>query len=382
MLGFMNLKKIGQGWQFENEEALEDFAWDNLRQLLGLTPLKRQYGVKGQICDILAVDDNKRLVVLELKNSEDRYIVQQLTRYYDALLEEKPFKEEVDYTKPIDLIGIIPKIHKDNLTDRKYNLLSLQFLQFEIVRTGEKLYLQLNDIDTKKLLHIEIIHPERNSTESLPIPPKLLQKLLSSCSPEQLKVIMEIRNQILSSDNRMEEISQAGSIKYGSGKSKNSKYCAEFCSDSKGNLLIFLWLPLRGLTSEKIGRARIWTDGNGKALVEGYVARGIGSEITSYKKVMLTRDRKFNKNSYGQVSVDNTQKHIRQHWGDLLKIKKKILRLQPITYEEVKYIESYMEIEKSQDTKLYNDFYKSIELPYKSLYLLVNLALEKCLERL
>ncbi len=33
----MNLKKIGQGWQFENEEALEDLAWDNLRQLLGLT---------------------------------------------------------------------------------------------------------------------------------------------------------------------------------------------------------------------------------------------------------------------------------------------------------------------------------------------------------
>jgi hypothetical protein len=41
-----------------------------------------------------------------------------------------------------------------------------------------------------------------------------------------------------------------------------------------------------------------------------------------------------------------------------------------------------MEIEKSQDTKLYNDFYKSIDLPYKSLYSLINLALEKWLERL
>ncbi len=88
MLNFATLRKTGQGWEFEGEQALEDFTWANLKQLLKLTPLKRQYVVKGQICDILAVDENKRLVVLELKNSEDRYIVQQLTRYYDALLND------------------------------------------------------------------------------------------------------------------------------------------------------------------------------------------------------------------------------------------------------------------------------------------------------
>ncbi|HEY9903890.1 MAG TPA: endonuclease NucS domain-containing protein [Candidatus Sericytochromatia bacterium] len=368
MLGFMNLRKIGQGWQFENEETLEDFAWANLRQLLGLTPLKRQYGVKGQICDILAVDDNKRLVVLELKNSEDRYIVQQLTRYYDALLEEKPFKEVVDYTKPIYLIGITPRIHRDNLIDRKYHHLSLQFLQFEIVITGEKLYLQLKDIDTGKLFPIEIPSQERASTESLPIPPKLLQKLLSSCSPEQLKVIMEIRNQILSFDKRMEEISIAGSLKYGNGKSKNSKYCAEFCSDSKGNFLIFLWIPLRGLTSEKIGRARIWTDWNDKALVEGYVSRGIGAEITLYKKVILNRDKKLKKNSSGKLTYGTAMNNIRQYCKDINRIRRRMRESQPVTHEELKYIEAYIE--------------EHDNVPYKSLKSLVDLSLKKWLERL
>lgn len=59
MPGGVNLRQTGQRWEFENEAALEDFAWVNLERILGLTPLKRQYSVRGQICDILAVDKNK-----------------------------------------------------------------------------------------------------------------------------------------------------------------------------------------------------------------------------------------------------------------------------------------------------------------------------------
>jgi RecB family endonuclease NucS len=289
MSDFVNLMKTGQGWKFESEDALEDFAWANLKQLLGLTPLKRQYVIKGQICDILAVDENKRLVVLELKNSQDRYIVQQLTRYYDALLEEKPFKEVVDYAQPIELIAIIPNLHRDNLTDKKYHHLSITFLQFEIVRVGEKLYLKLKNIDTERLFSLELRHRERSSTESIPIPPKLLQKLLSSCSLEQLKVIMEIRNQILSFDKRLEEISTGGSIKYGNGKNKTSKFCAELCSDSKGNFLIFLWLPFKAGASQKVGRARIGLNyETGKALIEGYVSQGIRTKNPPFNKDIAT----------------------------------------------------------------------------------------------
>lgn len=276
MLSFANLRKTGQGWEFESEEALEDFAWANLKQLLELIPLKRQYTVKGQICDILAIKDNKQLAILELKNSEDRYIVQQLTRYYDAFLEEKPFREIVDYTQPIELIAIAPKIHRDNLTDRKYHQLSIKFLKFEVIASTEDLYFELKDIDTENKFCLEISHQDRGVTGSLPIPPKSLQKLLNLCTPEQIEVLMEIRDRILSFDKRMEEIASAGSIKYGNGNSKTSKFCAEFCSDSKGNLLLFLWLPFKGGASQKVGRARIGINyETGKALIEGYVSKGI-----------------------------------------------------------------------------------------------------------
>jgi len=66
---------------------LEDFVWNHLEQLFQFFPLKRQYISKGEICDILALKD-KQLAILELKNSEDRYIVQQLSRYYDSLIDE------------------------------------------------------------------------------------------------------------------------------------------------------------------------------------------------------------------------------------------------------------------------------------------------------
>jgi hypothetical protein len=58
----------------------------------------------------------------------------------------------------------------------------------------------------------------------------------------------------------MKEIVSGGSIKYGTGENKSSKFCAEFCSDSKGTIILFLWLPLKGLTSKTLGRTRIWTE--------------------------------------------------------------------------------------------------------------------------
>lgn len=134
MLSSAALKKTGTGWEFTNEAALEDFVWDNLKSLLNLTPLKRQYFVRSEVCDILAVDDNRQLVVLELKNTEDRYIVQQLTRYYDALLEVKPFDAEIDYSKPIRLVAVAPIFHRHNEIDRKYHKLIFGFLKVIILK--------------------------------------------------------------------------------------------------------------------------------------------------------------------------------------------------------------------------------------------------------
>jgi len=89
MLSGAALRKTGSGWEFASELALEDFVWENLDKLFKLIPLKRQHPEKGEYCDILAIDNNKQLTIIELKNAEDRYLVQQLTRYYDNLVDEK-----------------------------------------------------------------------------------------------------------------------------------------------------------------------------------------------------------------------------------------------------------------------------------------------------
>jgi RecB family endonuclease NucS len=122
--------------------------------------LKRQYFVRGEVCDILAVDDNRQLVVLELKNLEDRYIVQQLTRYYDALLEIKPFQAEVDYGEPIRLVAVAPSFHRHNEIDRKYHKLIFDFLKIIILKESDRFYLHLQNIDTEQVFKREILYRE------------------------------------------------------------------------------------------------------------------------------------------------------------------------------------------------------------------------------
>jgi len=243
----VNLKKTGSGWEFESEAALEDFVWANLPQLFGLTPLKRQYKVKGQICDILGLDENRQLTVLELKNLEDRYIVQQLTRYYDALGEEKPFAEEVDCDRPIRLIAVTPSFHRDNYTDRKYCHLDIQFLQFQVLVDGEKFYLQLKDVDNDKVWQFEIPYQERESNDNIPDPPRALINLLAKFPDADSQLLLRMRQKILTFDKRMEEKVESGSISYGKGKSKP---CAEIIGkqDTYRKTLIIprliLWLPI------------------------------------------------------------------------------------------------------------------------------------------
>jgi RecB family endonuclease NucS len=278
MLSSAALRKTGSEWEFASEEGLEDFVEVHLQSLLGLTLIKRQFTVNEQRCDIIAVDENQRLVVLELKNGEDRYVVQQLTRYYDALLEHKPFADRVDYDQPVRLIAIAPKFHRDNLTDRKYHRLLFQFLQFAIVPDGKKLYFHLKDVDAEHLAQLEITYQEQYSNETLSEPPRLLRNFISKCNETQREGVLKVRRQILGFDRRVKEITESSSIKYGIGK---NKLVAEFRFDSRRNCpAIFLWLPLpRGYNNHKIiARMRIWTDWE-IVTDTGYIRKGIGIMI-------------------------------------------------------------------------------------------------------
>jgi RecB family endonuclease NucS len=80
-------------WKFQSELFLENFVWETLESLLNLKPLARQLYLSNQICDILTIDEKQQLTIVELKNTEDRYLIQQLTRYYAAIQEHQPFQE-------------------------------------------------------------------------------------------------------------------------------------------------------------------------------------------------------------------------------------------------------------------------------------------------
>ena len=128
------LKNSGGVWNFVDELELETFVWKHLSEIFNLVPLERQSNINGQICDILAVTQNKQLVIIELKNTEDRYVINQLTRYYDALIQEKPFKNKVDYQQEILLYAIWPIFHQHNLIDVKYSKLHFELFQSSVIK--------------------------------------------------------------------------------------------------------------------------------------------------------------------------------------------------------------------------------------------------------
>lgn len=280
-LGNVSLRKVSAGWEFSSELALEDFIWERLENLLKLKPFQRQYAVMGEICDILALTSERQLAILELKNTEDRYIIQQLTRYYANLLEEKPFTDSIDYEKPIRLIAIAPTFHRHNYIDRQYSRLTFEFIEVKVTQT-EQFYLELHREGTtaeaiKAALPFQEVELDQQSTD-LPEVPEPLMRWLGACSATDQQAILKARQQILSFHPRMQEMVNKTSIQYGTGK---TKLCAEICFwRSQQQPVLFLWLPLPNCwigfnRPERIGRLRLWIS-DGIVTHVGHVPSGLG----------------------------------------------------------------------------------------------------------
>jgi len=240
----MTIIQTGNIWQFGNEFELEEVLWQNLSTLLNLQPFKRQFSVRGQFCDILALDDQRRLVVLELKNIEDRYVVQQLTRYYHALKEEAPFGDDVDLSQPIRLMAIAPSFHQDTLIDCQYNLLEIELVSFQIQAKEDCLYLELTRFGTHAASRLRLQQGINTppSKVSVPEPSRKLLNWLSYVSETDFKAIIATRQQILSFDERMKEVVEPQRFRYGKGKGQP---CAEIfqVQISSKRPAIALWLP-------------------------------------------------------------------------------------------------------------------------------------------
>jgi RecB family endonuclease NucS len=193
-------------WNFSSEFDLEEFIWASLGSLLDLKPLARQHSTGGQICDILALAVDGQLVILELKNVEDRYVVPQLTRYYASLRKEQPFADQVDYSLPIRLIAIAPTFHAHNYVDREHSRLDFEFWTFEVdgIESEQVFHLKALDSDTTTSIQTPSIfqkslQPAALSEELLGTvrvigrPPKSLRDLLNNLEPDQQEYLLALR---------------------------------------------------------------------------------------------------------------------------------------------------------------------------------------------
>ena len=263
------LKNSSGLWNFVDELELENFIWKHLFEIFHLEPLERQSTINGQICDILAVTQNKQLVIIELKNTEDRYVINQLTRYYDALIQEKPFKNKVDYQQDILLYAICPIFHQHNLIDVKYSKLHFELFQSSVIKEESEFYQLLKNINENKLhgkyiIQYQEIDWRKELNSNIPEPCKLLATWLDLLSEIEKFNILKIHEQILSFDKRMEEINENSSIFYGIRYGNNKiRSCAEFQFDRYSKkILIFLWLADIGISKKPIVRMQVDTFDN------------------------------------------------------------------------------------------------------------------------
>ncbi len=323
------LRKIEQGWTFEEERILEDFVWESLESDLDLLPIKRQFGINGEYCDILAKTKNDQLVVLELKNTEDRYIIHQLTRYYHGLRMGKPFQDSIDYTQPIRLIAIAPDFHKHNFIDRRYNLLQFEFIRFSILNQIDDFYLHLH-LEGRKELTIQKPIPfisnrldglSSKSKINIELPSRMLINTLDTVSLLAKNEILRLREKMLGSEKRIKEIKDGRSIFYGRGKTKpccQLKLILPSQTKNLNRIECYLWLPVPKLfTSHEnkptIGRVYLVIDADFQA-VKTLAYWSPKSRSASLDQMMST-DKYFD-----QIGLDKSQSHIDQLFDLAIKL--------------------------------------------------------------
>lgn len=262
------LQKNADKWEFESEEDLENFVWENLTILLRLKPLKRQHPINpinGEKSDILAISEERQLTIIELKNIEDRYVVQQLTRYYDNLCNEKPFPTDIDYQKQIRLIAIAPSFHRHNFIDQKHHQLLFEFLIFEIIESTNHFNFILKTTGGNLFSKIQIPYPQEKiflahqpkpDLITISEPHKSLLRMLENETIETQDIVLKLREKILRFDKSIGEKSTNVTITYGQ-KKKDGELCKpahkllggfQFPKSAFG-LEMFLYLPYRHFKS-------------------------------------------------------------------------------------------------------------------------------------
>jgi hypothetical protein len=279
----------GDSTEFETERHLEWFFQDTVLPHLGIKILANQYSCKVGICDILAIGVNCQLIIIELKNSLDTNVFEQITTYFDALAEEKPFGEKVNYDKPIELYTVCPMYGNRTLHVLKYHKLDFTVLTYKIEDLAQNYIFTLQNWVTKEeITRIEILKTLSLPQDfQLPDPPKSFINLLGKCSNDQREWVIQIRDQVYEfAQNHNYKISETTNGKATRFQRSKPHPIAEVDWDTtRETLTIYLWLPFTtingrfnmqragGENYKRKAMMRIWVV-DGRVSFVGFIANG------------------------------------------------------------------------------------------------------------
>lgn len=192
---------------FKSESLLEEFIWLHLGSLLNLTKVKKQHIINKQNrADILGVNSLGNLAILELKKGGDKGSIDQLIRYKNNLINDRPQTSEfykVDFNKDFLLIAVASYFSDSTITYAETKIPGCLLLTYQVKKTlNGEYYLILINIDNTVFSQVKIEVFEDSLFDSMPsfIQAYLLEK--PQIRENVLKIIQTIQS--YSSDIRFD----------------------------------------------------------------------------------------------------------------------------------------------------------------------------------
>ncbi|MEG4456837.1 hypothetical protein [Microcoleus sp. N9_A1] len=270
---------------FKSEALLEEFTWLHLKPLLNLEPIKRQLSInKGNRSDILGVTNLGQLALVELKKGGGKDSIDQLIRYRNSLMSERPQSSEfssVDFNQGFLLVAVASHFSLTAIDYAKSKLPGVLLLTYEITKySREDYYLTFNQLNTKKISRVKIDILENSLFDSLP---SFIQGYLLG-NGEKRKPILNIIQKILGYSSTMSFNILSGYYASGlikslefakynqQGKILGNKICAALLYSPsenfpKGKLSLQVYLPTVDFNPRK-PIAKRWTNGVAGIFVE------------------------------------------------------------------------------------------------------------------
>jgi hypothetical protein len=236
--------------RFQSEEDLEIYIENHLDELFpDLELLQRQFRLQTQRYDLLCRHkQTHQAVLLELKNEEDRGIVWQLVRYRKLIVTQRPFSDQIDYARPIELIAIAPSFHEDSLTDKEackfesnIKLLTFSFTVSERILhlSGSKHFIPYSIAGLAEELSSESVPKWSEMRETVPN----LAALTYNISDKNRDDFWNLRKLFLAQPKVKEIVNSLGTRAfYATSDRKGCKNLAEICISDK-QISFFLYLP-------------------------------------------------------------------------------------------------------------------------------------------